>query len=142
MGDLAITPDGRLDLRGGDIRLTAPGVETVAQRARSALRTHEGEWALDLSYGVDWRGRILGRAPSAAALRAVLRDALESLPGVAEVGAVEVAFDRARREARFDVAIVAEDDDGRRTTPAALSGTLDADAGLWLVVSSPAGIVP
>lgn len=63
----------------------ASGMEVIAQRVRTRLGTHRGDWPLDTSKGIAWTS-YLGRKPlDLASLAAVLSLEILDTPGVADV---------------------------------------------------------
>lgn len=62
-----------LSIVSGDIEIVT-GNDEIAQRIRDRLLTFLGEWFLNLSYGVDYIGRILVKNPRTNVVSAHLRD--------------------------------------------------------------------
>ena len=50
--------EGKLLLRDGKLFLTATQADNVSQRLTIRLRTHKGTWFLNISYGLDWFGKV------------------------------------------------------------------------------------
>lgn len=71
--DIGLTKEGVIDFTGTDLVLTSSYTDTVAQRLTVRLKTHTGEWFLDLDYGVDWMGKVFGKNRSKASVDALLR---------------------------------------------------------------------
>lgn len=102
---LRLTADGDLDRSSGGLRL-ARGIDGVVQGVRVRMLLVRGEWFLNLAAGVPYLERpgvpaadaLLGRRFSEAKALAAFRRPILATPGVAEVLALAVAFDRATRE--------------------------------------------
>lgn len=59
--DIKLT-NGKLSLVNGDISLTDSYVDSVAQRIYVRLKTTYGKWFLNIDYGIDYFGKIFGKA--------------------------------------------------------------------------------
>jgi hypothetical protein len=82
--DIALNPlTGELLYSAGRLS-TVTGGSLVAQRARIAIGTQRGEWALDTDHGVDYRGIALNKA-APFVLEASIRAVLVSRPGAKRV---------------------------------------------------------
>ena len=80
--------DLKLDKLGNDISIASGDIETVkgideaGQRIRDRLLTFIGEWFLNLSFGVDYIGRIMVKNPRTSVVSAHLRsEILKSADG-------------------------------------------------------------
>jgi len=80
--------DLRLDLSTNDLSIVSGDIETVSgadeagQRIHDRLMTFLGEWFLNLSYGVDYIGKILVKNPRTGVVSAHLRsEILKSVSG-------------------------------------------------------------
>ena len=75
------TATNDLALEKGDL-LTVSGGDEYAQRIKDRLKTFVGEWFLNLSYGIDYRNRILVKNARVSVIAAHVRTAiLKSAPG-------------------------------------------------------------
>lgn len=71
--DIAIT--------SGDI-VTIKGLDEAGQRIRDRLLTFKNEWFLDLSYGIDYIGKIMIKNPRTSIISAHIRsEMLKSVSG-------------------------------------------------------------
>ena len=94
--DWALDADGDLDFSSGSLRYTQ-GIEAIAQGIRIRVLMVAGEWFLDLDLGVPWFTEILGRKPTIARVRALLRKAIIAAPGVLEILSIDVSIDSSTR---------------------------------------------
>ena len=70
-----------ISLSSGDL-VTVTGLEEAGQRIRDRLKTFITEWFLDLSYGVDYLGKILVKNPRTGIIAAHFRsEILKSADG-------------------------------------------------------------
>ena len=78
--------------------VTVTGVEETQQRAWIALKSGQGEWDFDLSFGMPWRQLMSQRPPDFGAIRAAIRQQLERVPGMDSVDSILLEEDPATRE--------------------------------------------
>lgn len=80
--DLKVDKDTNdLVMSSGDF-VTTTGLEEAAQRIRDRLLTFRGEYYLNLSYGVDYIGKILIKNPKTSVIAAHIRsEILKSVTG-------------------------------------------------------------
>lgn len=79
--DLLLTDTGDIDFSGGDFH-TVTGAQEVVQRLRLALGVRQGEWALDLLFGVDWLGLVFVKNPQLSIIDAHLKSIIVGTEGV------------------------------------------------------------
>ncbi len=80
----------------GNLRMTSD-LESIAQGIRRALNTYLGEWFLDTSLGVDWRGRILVKNPNSALIADEIRTVVQGVVGVRSVTNINVSLNKSTR---------------------------------------------
>jgi hypothetical protein len=105
MALLATDPiDILLDPNTGDMLLDANnspqlsrGLPAVAQGIRIAVGMFRGEWFLNLLTGMPYFQSILGKRYNNAQIRALYRDAILKVPGVARLASLTATFDRPTR---------------------------------------------
>lgn len=94
--------------------------EVVRQTVEVELNSHAGEWDLDTTFGVQYRDRILVKAPNLGVAKALLIAAVAKKTGVIRVTDAELEVDFLTRsmsgsiEAKTvwcDIAVVVEPDD-------------------------------
>jgi hypothetical protein len=73
--DLLLDSQTDLSLVSGDLAL-ADGSAEAAQRIRDALKTLQGEWFLDTTYGLPYIQQILVKNPSMPILGALFKQAI------------------------------------------------------------------
>lgn len=79
-----ITNDIVIDEETGDL-VTVEGAELVAQRLTIVLRSHQGEWLLDASFGIPYRESVLVKGPDLTSISAIFQQTIISTPGVARI---------------------------------------------------------
>jgi len=90
---------GDLKLVNGDfVWLTADDPEATAQAIARRLGTYKGEWFLDQKEGFPWFQSVLGNGRSPARIKALMRRAISSTPGVRSCTLVSYELDRQLRE--------------------------------------------
>lgn len=94
--DLSLDSSGDLELQDDDLLLVTGSV-SLAQRIRVSLDVLRGEWALDLSAGIDWLGSVLVKNPDLAFLDAIFRARIVEVPGVDRILSLELDLDESRR---------------------------------------------
>ena len=79
--DLKLDGSNDLSISSGDIE-TVSGIDEAGQRIKDRLLTYLGEWFLNLSFGVDYIGRIMVKNPRTNVISAHLRsEILKSAQG-------------------------------------------------------------
>ncbi len=145
MPDVYLDPTtGDIDLTGGSMRLTAPGVEEVRQRLAARLSLSLGAWALDITAGIPWRESVFIRGVDLITVRALIAQQITSCPGVVRLESLTLALDAATRSLSLTFrALVAPA--GVETVPELLDfavGGLGTDAAtLWLLLTPRGGIL-
>ncbi len=110
MSDIKLTSSGDIDLTGLELSLVE-GNEAIAQECFIGMRFFKGEWRLDLRVGIDYFGKILGQKGARVDdIATIYRQALFSIPGVAQVDSVQCTI--ADGERRLNVVWRAVADDG------------------------------
>ena len=70
-----------IELSSGDI-VTIKGLDEAAQRIKDRLLSFRGEWFLNLSFGVDYIGKIMVKNPRNSVISAHIRsEILKSVSG-------------------------------------------------------------
>ena len=105
-------PVGLLELDPKTLRWVR-GPDAVIMRLGWRLAFWRGEWALDLRLGIPYARQFFRRNPSRTLMLQILGDVIRSTPGIAELIAIDVTLDRARRSAA--VTFEARLDDGETT---------------------------
>ena len=85
--DIHLDEDG--DLRA--FNRLASGSDLVAQRIRTRLRTHLGDWLIDSSKGLPWATWFSTKPAPVDEAQARIRAELVDTPGVVRVSAFEVS---------------------------------------------------
>jgi hypothetical protein len=78
--------------------VTVDGVEETKQRAYIALKSGQGEWDFDQSFGVPWRQLMSQRPHNLGAVRAAITRQLLRVPGMDSVDDIQLTTDEATRE--------------------------------------------
>jgi len=91
MKDLKLDTFGELDLSSGDLQFVT-GADAVAQHLRIRLRFFLGEWFLDTRVGIPYFSVFFIKQPNLAAIEAIYRRAIQTVPGVdsLEIGRAHV----------------------------------------------------
>lgn len=87
--DIHFDETGNLALVEGD--------SLVAQRVRTRLLIHLGEWMLNITIGVDYRGTVFVKSPDLTTLRALFADVILSTPGVDSILELVLSLDQSTR---------------------------------------------
>ncbi len=82
---------------GGRLEFLDTGDDATAQAIKSRLLFFKGESFIDAREGVPWYTEILIKGVDLARVRAVIRQAIASVPGVVDVPRVDVVLDRTTR---------------------------------------------
>ncbi len=92
--DLQLGTDHDLILAddGSDLVLVDGG-DAIAQSLDIGLQTFVGEWFLDSRIGVPYFQKILGQKPKLNVVKALLRKAIMTTPGVLNISDYVVEFD-------------------------------------------------
>jgi hypothetical protein len=89
---------------GGVVQMVS-GTDQIKQAIRLKLLTFSGEWFLDLSYGVPWYTRVLGKRFSAGQIQMTVSDAISTIPGVKSIVDI-VAVKQGERSALVTVQVL------------------------------------
>lgn len=93
---------------------TQPYTENVAQRLYIKLRTFQGEWFINTTYGVPYWQRILGiKQRGKAAIDLIMQTAILEEVGVKEIVSFNSTFNNRQYSLEFQVRVV----DGTITNP-------------------------
>ena len=101
--------NGNHDLDLSNLTLT-DGAERVRQQIKVTLLTFLGEWFLNTDHGVPYFEQILKKAPSRAAIEAVIRAKVKDVPGVVSVSEMRLLMDAPGR--RLAIHAKAHTDEG------------------------------
>lgn len=94
MSDLRLDPvTGDLDISNDALYLT-DGADALAQRLKLRLSMQTGEWFLNITDGIDWRGLVFVRTPDLATLGVQLRQRILSTPEVLQLLDFSINFDQ------------------------------------------------
>lgn len=85
MIDIAVDPVTEDFIIIDGVPQTVEGVDQVCQAVRLTLKAFQGEWFIDLAYGVPWYTRVLGHRFSGGQIALTVSDAILSVPGVAAI---------------------------------------------------------
>jgi len=110
----ALTNDVELVPETGQLRRVS-GTQLVAQRIRIRLRTHLGEWPLDLTKGVNWRDQVFVKNPNLGKISADFQRIILEVPGVDRFvptpiipGGFELSLDRVSRKLTVNYAVLVD----------------------------------
>lgn len=81
----------------GDLAMVS-GAESIAQAVRQKLKLFLGEYYLDETQGMDWWNTVLVKNPNLAAVRTLIRSAIEEVPGIRAVITFNLDFAAATRQ--------------------------------------------
>lgn len=82
----------------GDIALTngspslIEGADALVQKVGIKLRFFQGEWFLDLLFGMPYHGRILVRGVNEADVYQIFQSEIEKIPGIVAVEELKIDF--------------------------------------------------
>lgn len=107
--DLTLT-DGLLDT-------TQTGGELVRQKIALRLRIQTGgtDWRLDTELGIDWRGKVLVKAPDLAVVRSLLVAQVSQVQGVQAIRAIKLT-QAPGRLLDGEIRVVSDDDEALEVT--------------------------
>lgn len=80
----------------GDLKLI-DDTERIAQQIKITLKFMLGEWFLDTSKGVPYLEYVLVKNPNMNHIRAIFREKILDVPGVAGINKLELTHDRKTR---------------------------------------------
>lgn len=69
----------------------------LLQRLNIRLKTFLGEWFLDITFGMDWYGSVLGKVRSIKAIDAVIQEQIYLEPDVASITSYTSSINAAAR---------------------------------------------
>lgn len=93
MTDIKLDATGDIDITDGSASLVTDPLEALVQRLTIRLRFFQGEWFLDLLFGVPYHGRVLIRGANEADMIQIFQFAIESMPGIQAVETLDIDFD-------------------------------------------------
>jgi hypothetical protein len=110
MSDIALDPlTGDLLIVNGDLVLTT-GSDATRQRVQQALSAYNGEWFLDLSYGIPYYQNILVKNPNPVVVEGLLRAAVQAVPGVLEILQFDLDYNAGARTLTLTIGIRTDDE--------------------------------
>jgi hypothetical protein len=92
----------QIETDGSDLRIVegelqiVSGEPCIAQSISQRLRTVRGEWRYDLSHGIPYLERILGKI-DLSVVRSILREVVARSPGVRRVVNIDLTLDSTTR---------------------------------------------
>lgn len=92
---------------------TQPLIDTVRQRLLILLRSYQGEWFLDTTYGIPYYQSILGRKTTKDGVDLIFQTAILSENGVKEITSFSSTFVKRQYSMTFSVRV----NDGQITAP-------------------------
>lgn len=92
---------------------TQPLIDTVRQRLLILLRSYQGEWFLDTTYGIPYYQSILGRKTTKDGVDLIFQTAILSENGVKEITSFSSTFIQRQYSMTFSVRV----NDGQITAP-------------------------
>ena len=88
---------------------TVDGVELVAQRIYRRLNTHSGEWSLNVTVGMDYRGAVMRKSPNLQFVRDLMIACISSVEGVLRVKKLELELSSRLLRVSFEVVTLSGD---------------------------------
>ena len=82
----------------GDCPMTQGMADSTAQKLSIRLRTFQGEWFRDVTYGTPWFSRVFGKKVSKTTVDIVIQEQIRKEPSVVQITSFESSFDNASRE--------------------------------------------
>ena len=96
MTDLKLDENGDLAIEDDDL-VIIEGIDAIAQDCEVRLKFFQGEWFLDTRLGVPWFQNILGQKPRLIAVKAILKKAILSTPGILSILDFDMDWDGVTR---------------------------------------------
>ena len=96
MTALKLDGSGDLDITGGQFNLIS-GPEETAQKLKIRFRFFRGEFFADERVGVPYFEKIFLKNPSLAALQAIVRELVETCPGITALLEFDYVFNKSTR---------------------------------------------
>lgn len=90
--DLKLDSNDDLAIENNDLILL-DGLEAIQQDVDNSLSFFQGEWFLDLRWGVPYYQDILGKKPRLNVIKSILTEAILKVNGISTVFDLEVDFD-------------------------------------------------
>lgn len=103
MTDVLLTADNEFDLTTGRSRIVT-GVDAVGQKLRLKLQAFQGDWFLDLLFGIPYFGSVLVKNVNESDLLQIYQFAVESTRGVATVNEINLTLPDSQTR-RLDVQV-------------------------------------
>lgn len=99
-----------LIIENGDMSLVE-GDDAIAQDLQQTLQTWFGEWFLDIFFGIPYRQRILVKNPNIDDIQALILNAAQSVPGIAQI--LDFSFNYDPKARTLDVTVIAQTSTGQ-----------------------------
>lgn len=101
--------DRDLSVVNGQLVLVQDQATAIAIKLRNRFLFVKGEYWLDTRIGVPYRELIWVKNPDLLLIKSLFRQVILSVPGVASVPLLDIAFDRAARILTFNFSAVTDD---------------------------------
>lgn len=108
--ELKLGVDGDLIMQNGDFILTTKKSEIVVQRLGITLKTFQGEWFLDRSFGVPYLQQIVGVARKSEVVNRIILSQIASDPDVESITSYNSTFERYDRVYTLTANIVIDEE--------------------------------
>lgn len=95
MTDIKLNAAGEIDLTGGKASLVKDA-DAVGQKLRLKISSFQGDWFLDLLFGLPYFGRIFRRGVNESDLLQIYQNAIQTTRGVASIDSLTLALPDAR----------------------------------------------
>lgn len=91
MTDIKLDASGNIDLTGGKASLVT-GADAVGQKLKLKISSFQGDWFLDLLFGIPYFGRVFRKGANEGDLLQIYQNAISTTRGVATVNELTLAL--------------------------------------------------
>jgi hypothetical protein len=128
-------------LTNGDLTTTSGvvyGVDFSLQRLSRRIQTHLGECLVDRNAGIDWLAWFQVMPPDMALMTGLIREQIDTCPGIARTQTLDGAFDPSTRIARWTGQVTLTD--GQTAAITLDMGGVNGNPALLALLLQPAGM--
>ena len=102
MADLKLDANGDLEIGTDGDLIIVSGVDAIRQHLTIRFQFFRGEWFLDTRLGIPYYEEVLRKAPDLNVVESLLREVIQTTPGVLAINEFALDYDAVTRSLSLD----------------------------------------